>query len=117
MPHLFRTTLNMPTHISATPLFMQHPRSLSTHWCSTPPTLWFTCTMAAGIQSLDDSAAASAPSLPPQLDHTYVITHAQRRVDTLRRTIHALDAQRVLVFMNYQHRLKVRATSLELRGG
>ena len=38
-----------------------------------------------------------------------MVTHAQRRVDTLRRTIHALDAQRVLVFMNYQHRLKVRA--------
>ena len=41
-----------------------------------------------------------------------MVTHAQRRVDTLRRTIHALDAQRVLVFMNYQHRLKVRAALL-----
>ena len=73
--------------------------------------------MAAGVQRLDDSAAASAPSLPPQLDHTYVITHAQRRVDMLRRTIHALNAQRVLVFMNYQHRLKVCAAPRELLKG
>ena len=54
----------------------------------------------------------SAPALPPQLDHTYVLTNHHRRVDTLRRTIHALDAQRVLVFMNYQHRLKVRVYHL-----
>jgi hypothetical protein len=37
-----------------------------------------------------------------------VVTDARHRVDTLRRCIHALGAQRVLVFMNYQQRLKVR---------
>ena len=60
-------------------------------------------------------ATSSAPALPPQLDHTYVVTSHQRRVDTLRRAIYALDAQRVLVFMNYQHRLKVQACSQAVR--
>ena len=36
-----------------------------------------------------------------------MVTDARHRVDTLRRCIHALDAQRVLIFMNYQQRLKV----------
>lgn len=69
----------------------------------------FSCILAAGVQSASTPEAPimSAPALPPQLDHTYVLTNHHRRVDTLRRTIHALDAQRVLVFMNYQHRLKV----------
>ena len=59
----------------------------------------------------------SAPSLPPQLDHTYVVTHAQRRVDTLRRTIHALDAQRVQAVRVRAHEVRVRVAVARRRCG
>ena len=71
-----------------------------------------TGTRQDGFAGAGESSAAV--SLPPQLDHTHVVTDARHRVDTLRRCIHALDAQRVLVFMNYQQRLKVRAQRLTL---
>ena len=48
-----------------------------------------------------------APSLPPQLAHWWVGTSRQHRTDAARRAIHALDAQRVLIFMNFQSRLRV----------
>lgn len=38
-----------------------------------------------------------------------MLTSRQHRTDAARRAIHALDAQRVLIFMNFQSRLKVRA--------
>lgn len=47
------------------------------------------------------------PSMPPNIQHTWVQTNRRHRVDTVRRAIHALDAQRVLVFMNFQSRLQV----------
>ena len=53
------------------------------------------------------SSTEAGLALPPHLEHAVMITMARDRVDTLRRCIHALDAQRVLVFMNFQQRLKV----------
>ena len=47
------------------------------------------------------------PSMPPNIQHTWIQTNRRHRVDTVRRAIHALDAQRVLVFMNFQSRLQV----------
>ena len=47
------------------------------------------------------------PSMPPKIDHAWVQTSRRHRVDSVRRTIHALNAQRVLVFMNFQSRLQV----------
>jgi hypothetical protein len=62
------------------------------------------------------------PTLPPQLRHFYVVSQGQHRVDTLRRCINALEAQRALVFMNFQQRLKdtqfkLEASSMEVRAG
>ena len=56
-------------------------------------------------------AAEAPPDLPPHLEHLYIDTTRRHRVDAVRRCIHALDLQRVLVFMNYQQRLKVGYTS------
>ena len=55
-----------------------------------------------------DLAAEAPPDLPPHLEHLYIDTTRRHRVDAVRRCIHALDLRRVLVFMNYQQRLKVR---------
>ncbi len=51
------------------------------------------------------------PSMPPNIQHTWVQASRRHRVDTVRRAIHALNAQRVLVFMNFQSRLQVEAGS------
>ena len=56
-------------------------------------------------------AAEAPPDLPPHLEHLYIDTTRRHRVDAVRRCIHALDLQRVLVFMNYQQRLKVGCAS------
>lgn len=48
----------------------------------------------------------TAPAIAPGLKHLYVSSAPHHRVDTLRRAIHAVGAQRALVFMNFQQRLK-----------
>jgi len=51
--------------------------------------------------------AELVPAMPPQLAHMYIVTQGEgRKADTLRRAVHALDLKRVLVFMNFQQRLK-----------
>lgn len=60
--------------------------------------------------------AQFAVALPPQLRHVYVETPFRHRVDALRRAIHALDAQRALVFMNFQQRLKDTQAKLSSKG-
>jgi len=56
------------------------------------------------------------PSMPPQLRHLYVAVPSEaRKVDTLRRAMHALDTQQALVFMNFQHRLRDAQHKLEAR--
>ena len=57
----------------------------------------------------------TAPSIAPGLTHLYVTTSPQHRVDTLRRAIHATNAQRALVFMNFQQRLQDAAGKLAAR--
>lgn len=56
-----------------------------------------------------------APAVAPGLTHLVVSSPPQHRVDTLRRAIHAVDAQRALVFMNFQHRLKDAEAKLAAR--
>ncbi|KAL6756610.1 hypothetical protein V8C86DRAFT_2436117 [Haematococcus lacustris] len=46
------------------------------------------------------------PCMPPQLQHYYLVAEGQRKVDALRRVVHAMGVQRGLVFMNWQQRLK-----------
>jgi hypothetical protein len=69
-----------------------------------------------GVESAD-----LVPTLPPQLRHFYLLAPSQHRVDTLRKCINALQAQRALVFMNFQQRLKdtqfkLEASSMEVGG-
>ena len=55
------------------------------------------------------------PTMPPNLRHLYLVVDPRHKADALRRCIHALDAQRVLVFMNYQQRLRDTMYKLEAR--
>lgn len=65
-----------------------------------------TCRYAeSAVKVLRNSEAGVA--LPPNVSHRYMVVEGRHKVDTLRRAIYAIDAQRVLVFMNFQQRLKV----------
>eukprot|EP00899_Mesostigma_viride_P006667 jgi/Mesvir1/16000/Mv08303-RA.3 len=55
-------------------------------------------------------------SLPPQLEHRYVVAPRLRRVDVLRRCLHALDARAALVFLNFRRRMEDTKLKLEARG-
>jgi hypothetical protein len=57
-----------------------------------------------------------AGSMPPLLDHCYLTEVKRHHIDALRRLIHALDARRVLVFMNHQDRLRDVMHKLASRG-
>jgi superfamily II DNA/RNA helicase len=57
----------------------------------------------------------AAPAIAPGLTHLYVKSAPQHRVDTLRKAIHATNAQRALVFMNFQQRLKDAEQKLAAR--
>uniref|UniRef100_A0A0D9YVF4 RNA helicase n=1 Tax=Oryza glumipatula TaxID=40148 RepID=A0A0D9YVF4_9ORYZ len=59
---------------------------------------------------------AAVDSLPPSLEHYYCTSKAQHKVDTLRRCIHALEAQTVIEFMNNTKPLKDVVFKLEARG-
>lgn len=61
------------------------------------------------------------PTLPPQLEHMYVVVNPDRKSDVLRRAVHALQLNMALGFMNWQQRLKdmaakVAAKKIEVRG-
>ncbi|XP_010533703.1 PREDICTED: DEAD-box ATP-dependent RNA helicase 47, mitochondrial [Tarenaya hassleriana] len=62
------------------------------------------------------SQTTTIQSLPPALEHYYCITKLQHKVDTLRKCVHALDAQSVIVFMNHSKQLKDVVFKLEARG-
>lgn len=50
--------------------------------------------------------STSRLSLPPTLKHGYIVAPAARKVDMLRRCIHGMNANKALVFMNFQKRLQ-----------
>ena len=58
----------------------------------------------------------AALGMPPGLRHGFLITSRQRRVDAVRRLMAAMDLQHVLVFMNFQNRLKDTMFKLAARG-
>ncbi|KAJ7552725.1 hypothetical protein O6H91_06G067200 [Diphasiastrum complanatum] len=64
---------------------------------------------AANIRGVRDS-------LPPNLQHFYMLAPVQHRVDALRKCIRALDARSVIVFMNFSRRLKDTVFKLDARG-
>lgn len=59
---------------------------------------------------------ATVQSLPPALKHYYCVTRLQHKIDTLRRCVHALNAQSVIAFMNHTRQLKDAVFKLEARG-
>ncbi|KAJ8512289.1 hypothetical protein OPV22_002723 [Ensete ventricosum] len=61
-------------------------------------------------------AQGATESLPPSLKHYYCVSKIQHKVDTLRRCVHALDAQVVIAFMNNTKPLKDVVFKLEARG-
>ncbi|KAK1262153.1 DEAD-box ATP-dependent RNA helicase 47A [Acorus gramineus] len=62
------------------------------------------------------TTAASGESLPPALKHYFCMAKAHRKVDVLRKCLHALEAKSVIVFMNHSKRLKDVVHKLEARG-
>ncbi|KAL5546742.1 hypothetical protein UlMin_006429 [Ulmus minor] len=72
---------------------------------------------ATGSSSASDIQGPSAvESLPPSLKHYHCVTKLQHKVDTLRRCVHALDANCVIAFMNHTKQLKDAVFKLEARG-
>jgi len=55
--------------------------------------------------------------MPPTLEHAWLAVDRRHRTDAVRRAIHALGAQRALVFMNFHQRLKVRRGPCSACGG
>lgn len=55
-------------------------------------------------------------SMPPNLEHMYVVAPLRHHVDILRKCIHALEASSVVVFLNHTRRLKDVQFKLEARG-
>ncbi|KAK4795574.1 hypothetical protein SAY86_027900 [Trapa natans] len=72
--------------------------------------------IARSSESPSSQDEAPAVSLPPSLKHYYCISKLQHKVDTLRRCIHALDANSVIAFMNNTKQLKDAVFKLEARG-
>lgn len=58
---------------------------------------------------------ASTPSVAPGLTHVYILSPPQHKVDALRRSLNATGAERALVFMNFQHRLKDTMAKLKTK--
>lgn len=72
--------------------------------------------MSGSSSNSNLQAKQADQSLPPALKHYYCVTKLQHKVDTLRRCIHALDAQTVIAFMNNTRQLKDAVFKLEARG-
>ena len=76
----------------------------------------------AGVSSRRGSAGGIntggpvSDSMPPRLQHCYIVENRRHHVDVLRRVVHALGAKRVLAFMNHQDRLRDAAQKLAHRG-
>ena len=58
----------------------------------------------------------TSPCVRALAEHRFVVAPAARKVDALRRAIHALDARKALVFMNFGRRLQDTQFKLEARG-
>jgi superfamily II DNA/RNA helicase len=65
-----------------------------------PEGIPITTSSAGGYGSFDSTSVA------PGLRHVYVESPSQHKVDAVRRVLHATEAKRALVSMNFQQRLK-----------
>jgi superfamily II DNA/RNA helicase len=68
------------------------------------------------LSSASPDLQGARESLPPNLDHLYVVAPLRHHVDILRKSIHALEARSVIVFLNHSRRLKDVEFKLEARG-
>eukprot|EP00775_Hariotina_reticulata_P006670 gene6670-6894_t len=67
--------------------------------------------MAGGAEG-----AALVPTLPPNLEHRYLVASAAHRADAMRRALYALGIEGMaLGFMNWQQRLKDVAAKMEAK--
>ena len=57
-----------------------------------------------------------AVALPPHLQHLFIQADLNRKVDVLRRAVHAMDVQRCLIFVNFGRRSKDVEGKLSARG-
>ena len=57
-----------------------------------------------------------AVALPPHLQHLFIEAERNRKVDALRRAVHAMDVQRCLIFVNFGRRSKDVEGKLSARG-
>lgn len=55
-------------------------------------------------------------SMPPSIRHGYVLVEERLRIDALRKAIHAMEAQTVLVFVNFARRTQDAVFKLTARG-
>lgn len=93
-------------------------KSVSSLDSSSPPVLANSpgATPSPTSTATTQQAQAASEGLPPNLKHFYCITKLQHKVDALRRCVHALDAQSVIVFMNHNRQLKDTVFKLQARG-
>jgi len=63
-------------------------------------------------QSMNRGAVA----LPPHLQHLFIEADRNRKVDSIRRAMHAMDIQRCLIFVNFGRRSKDVEGKLSARG-
>lgn len=93
-------------------------KSVSSLDSSSPPVLANSpgATPSPTSTATTQQAQAASEGLPPNLKHFYCITKLQHKVDALRRCVHALDAQSVMVFMNHNRQLKDTVFKLQARG-
>jgi superfamily II DNA helicase RecQ len=59
---------------------------------------------------------ASSSSMAPQLQHCFLTEVKRHHTDLLRRLLYALDARKMLVFMNHQDRLQDAVYKLQAKG-
>ena len=74
-----------------------------------PEGIPITTSSAGGYGSFDSTSVA------PGLRHVFVASPPQHKVDAVRRVLHAANAKRALVFMNFQQRLKDAEGKLKAR--
>lgn len=68
------------------------------------------------LSSASPDLQGARESLPPNLEHCYVVAPLRHHVDILRKSVHALEARSVIVFLNHSRRLKDVEFKLEARG-
>lgn len=66
--------------------------------------------------SVSPDLQGARESLPPNLEHHYVVAPLRDHVDMLRKCVHSLEARSIIVFMNHSRRLKDVEFKLQARG-